>query len=413
MADTPTPPKNEPMPLGTPKELPNTMPAGLLDAALAATGAKPSEPPKDPPKANPEPKAATPAPKPAPSAKPPEARPEPAKVEPKVEPKGGDTPKSLREALERAQAKADEALASFTASTKEKADALAKVAELELKTKTYEDRISKELEPQVQKLSAMEKKLQEKEERLRIRDYMATEEYHEKYVKPIAEIQTEIGELIPELRVQTESGEIPATIEDFNKVLSAPSANEASRLAKKMFGEDISPQLVNLRLRLVSAQRRQQEGLKNAQLEAIEWEKNATAQQMRHQEETRNALMSEIKSRLESDADFKPADDDNEAIGALAEGQKFAESLLNVDPNLTQKQLLSKIADAQKSLRKFPLLEVKNRRLAAENAALKEELKQYQSTEPGVEGRGGSSGPSGTESVQDKLLKAAQDMIRR
>lgn len=413
MPDQPPAPTNEPMPLGTPKELPNTMPAGLLDAALAATGAKPAEPPKDPPKANPEPKATAPAPKPAPSAKPPEAKPEQAKVEPKAEPKTGDTPKSLREALERAQAKADEALSSLTATTKEKADALAKAAELEAKVAKYEERFTKEFEPQIQKLSAVEKKLQEKEERLKIRDYMATEEYHEKYVKPIAEIQTEIGELIPELRVQAENGEVPATQEHINHILTAPSLNEAARRAKDLFGEHVAPQIVNLRSRLVSAQRRQQEGLKNAQLEATEWEKNATAQQMRHQEETRNALMSEIKSRLESDADFKPADDDNEAISALAEGQKFAESLLNVDPTLTQKQLLSKIADAQKSLRKFPLLEVKNRRLAAENAALKEELKQYQGSEPGVEGRGGASGPSGTESVQDKLLKAAQDMIRR
>lgn len=389
------------------------MPAGLLDAALAASGAKPSETPKDAPKAISEPKPATPVAKPAPSAKPPEARPEPAKVEPRVEPKAGDTPKSLREALERAQAKADEALSSLTASTKEKADALAKAADLEAKVAKFEERFTKEFEPQIQRLSAVEKKLQEKEERLRIRDYQSTDEYHEKYVKPIVEIQTELGELLPELRVQTDAGEIAATQEHINHVLTAPSLNEAAKRAKETFGEYAAQQIVNLRARLVSAQRRQHEGLKNAQLEAAEWEKQSTAAQLRNQEEMRSSLMAEIKSRLETDADFKPADDDNEAITALAKGQTEAELLLNGSPDLTPKQVLSKIADAQAKIRKAPLQALTIKRQADRIAALEAELKQYQGSEPSVEGRGGSSGPTGEESVQAKMLKTAMEFANK
>lgn len=234
----------------------------------------------------------------------------PADAEPK---KGGVA--QLREAYERAQARLTEVETSVLSTAKERDEARQKAEALEQRLLSAETRISKELEPRVARLTEVEQKLQEREEALKVRDYTATTEWHDRYVKPIVDVQQEAGQLMAELTVETPEGHVPATQDHLNHVLTAPSLNEAAKRATEMFGPLVAPQVVNLRSRLSALQRKQQEALKNAQLEATEWQKRTQADQMAQREQWLAAVSEREKAHL---SDVTVAEGDTETAEALA-----------------------------------------------------------------------------------------------
>lgn len=379
------------------------MPSSILEEARKLSG----EPLPDP----------SPAPTPAAassssSTPPTPPTPEPPKTpEPTKPAKKKEGIEALREAFERQSAKVEELSGSLTTTSKEKADAYAKLAELEAKLTQANERISKDLEPRVQRLTEVEKKLQEREEILRVKDYTATQEWHDKYVKPIAEVQQEANELLSELRANVNGDEVPATQEHLNFVMAAPSLNEAARRAEGLFGSLVAPQIVNLRARLIGLQRKQAEALKTAQIEAVEYEKRSHAQAAQSREAVRTRLLTEAQRIIQADPDLNPGED-VELGSALAEGQKFADLLLNGSPELTTEQMVDKIAEGRARIIKSHVQEKRMAKMKTELESLREQLKQYQKSEPSVETRTGGSSPllKGNEDARAKLLQAAMKL---
>lgn len=412
MADQPTPPKGPEVKLSqmAPKNAPAPMPNSILAAAQKAAGIEPTPEPPNPdpvpaPAAKPEPpkeatKAATPAPEP-----------------PKPQPKQDDTPKKksgieeLREAHERQSKRAAELEASLTATAKEKADAFTRLAEMEAKIAKYDERIAKEFEPQMKVLAEKEKKLQTIQEQLRIRDYTATDEWHEKYVKPIVDTQKEATDLLSELQANVNGTEVPATQEHFNYVMAAPSLNEAANRAKSLFGDFAATQIVNLRSRLVRLAKNQQEALKSAQLESAEWEKNRLSEMAQNRENWKKNILNAASRLMDSDPVFKPSAEDNDAIEALAEGQKFADLLLNGSDEMTPEMIAENVGKGRAKIIKAHVLERKYPKLESRIKELEEQLKAYQSSEPDV-GRGSAPAPKTGNDAKDRLLAAAQAAAR-
>lgn len=361
--------------------------------AAEAEPAPAPEPAKaTPPAATPKPapaKAAEPAPAPAPTAK---GDPAPAPAKPEEKPTK-ETPAQLRAAYEKAQARVAELEASYTTTAKEKADAYAKLATFETKVKEYDERITKEYEPLKVQLTETAKRLQEREEALRMRDYTATPEWHEKYVKPIADTQAEVQMLLAELRATDANGqEVPATAEHFNYVLGAPSLNEAAKRATALFGEFAAPQVVNLRSRLGALERKRQEALKTAQLESEQWAKRTEAQQRDNQQRFKAEVARRVALHLP-----KPAEGDAEEAAAIAEGTQLAELIEHGDPRLTPEDVYEKVAIAQARIRGEPLKELRLRRQAARIEELEKQLAAYQATEPPVETRRSNTAAPGAE----------------
>lgn len=386
-----TAPKGEAIPIENlpPRTNMVTMPDGLMAAINKEAGVEPAAvtpaapvvaTPSATPPATPAAKAAaTPAPAATPAAA---ATPAPPKKE---------GVKELREAYERAQAKVDELNASVTATTKEKAEALTKLAKAEEQFAVVQKRIAEEFEPQVKRLTEVEKRLQEREERLRIADYQASDEYHERYVRPLASARAEAEAFMGELTVATADGqERQATKADLDTVLSQPNHTQAAKLAKALFGEETYQSVLNHRMKVLSLERSRQEAVKNAHLASAEWLERTQSQQAQAQAQFRSALTASMdKMFAEHPEIFTAAEDDADAKGALDEGASFGEELLNLSPATPPEQIASKVAQAQVRVRAYPRLRQTIGRQAAEITNLKKQLAEFQRSEPDVATRTG------------------------
>lgn len=375
-------------------------------AKNAPQGAAPTDPPPDPAppaKTATEAKAAQntpPEPKPA-------AAPAP-KDPPADEPKGV---KQVREALERAEKRALEAQNSLTATAKEKADALTKQAELEAKLAKMNEELERDYKPRVERLKVVEQELQQREELLKVKDYTATREFHELYVKPLSDAQGEVTELLAELVVNGDDGtQRKATMDDFNEIIAARSLNEAHEIAQRKFGP-VAPSLVHLRSRIRGLERNRSEAVKNAALHAEEYEKRQQAQFAQQREHLRNTLLTAAQSLASNDPELAVPEDDTEGRATLQEATQFADRILNGDPNMTQEQFVKEIAKGRVKMIREPMLARKVKRLTDQVNELTEKLKQYESSEPELRPRGAGGGlpasANGAGTARQKLMDAA------
>lgn len=391
--------------LGAPQNAPANMPNSILAAALKAAGASEEpEPPQDTPEA-------------------PKTTPSPAKAQEKASEKAVEKPvmpaakpteapkepKALREAYDRATAKAEELSRSLDATAKEKADAFRKAADLEAKLAEREKKIAEDYEPRVKRLDAAEKRIQQAEEQLRIQNYMATTEFHDKYVKPIADTQQELAEMLSTMEATVDGQVVPAKPEHFNFILAAPTANEAARRSREVFGPDLSPQMVNFWQKLGSLERTRAKAASSAHKDSIDHfnnQQSAVAQ-------AREMLRSKIAEREAVHvADFKPADDDPDLGAAFNEGLAFANEVLVATPeSLGHDKFADTVAKARSKIIKASVVDKKLSAANAKIAALEEQLAAYHKSDPDVETRRGGK-PLGTteETAETKLLAAAMKL---
>lgn len=395
MPETAAPPKPTGQEINL-SDLPKGRPSdSLRQRAIAAATGQPAP--------TPEPEAAIPEAKPDDTA-PAKAQDAPKDTKPSSDTtKGREGPKELREALERATKKADELTASVTATAKEKADALTKQAELEAKFNTLQKKVDTDYEPKVQELEVTRKKLQEREEALRIKDYMSTPEFHEKYVKPIADTEADISALLSESTVNMDGQQIQASREHFDYIMGARTLNEAGERAVTLFGPHVGPQIVNHRAKLQSQLRTKAKAAETAQLDSMEHFKQQQMRQTEVQNEIKTYFRSEADRLMQSDPDLKAPDGDQEWAAAINEGKQFAESLFSPSMDRPQKEILTDAARGYTNNVKIKVQELKIRKLEKEVTTLRENLKQYQSSEPGVETRNGGKGPEVTESNDPKV----------
>lgn len=392
-----------------------SLPSSILAAAKAAAGEPPDpEPPKEP---------AEPAPaSPAPTAAKPEPKHEPvAPKEPPKEPakepiKKKEGIEAVREALERQTAKVKELENSASSTTKERADALQKLAEFEAKVAKYEKSIKEDYEPRVARLTEVEKKLQEREEALRIRDYTATTEWHEKHVKPLITARADTEALLSELEVSDPSTGTSrrATGQDFDAVLAAPTLNEAAKIARALFGDDVYQSVVQQRNRIKSLVNSQQEALKNAQLESQEYFKRQQSAEAEAREMLRNRLTESQRRIMEEEKDiFTIPEGDTELAEALRDGFELADMASGGKPDMTRDQFADTVARARTEIAASKLLRKQIGRVRAENAELKKQLEAYQKSEPDVIPRGGQQPSGAPKTAKDSLLEAATRLATR
>lgn len=305
----------------------------------------------------------------------------------------------LREAHERNLAKLKELEASHTTTAKEKADAYAKLAETEAKVKGYEEKFAKEYEPQLKRLTEREQELARVQEQLRVKDYTATPEFHNAYVKPIVDVQQEALQFIGEL-VRASDG-APAGQAELNHVLSAPNANEAARRAEELFGNQpvFTGQLVNYRTRLRALQNKHVEAQQKATVESETFFKNREQEQLAAHTRFRQAVDQRMQAHL-----IKVAEADPEEAAAYAAGQQWA---AQVDTGSSDpEQWADMVARVKASSINEKVKDLRLKRQADELATLKAELEAYRRSEPVVETSGG--GAPGVEVKGDLDSPAGQ-----
>lgn len=377
--------------------------------------------------AAPEPAAATPVP-PEPqkqTATPPAANGTPAKAPETRAPVAATPPAppksdkeenlaNLRKKLEAREAEFTTLQNSLTATTKEKADALQKIADTEARVNKLAEEIEKDYKPRAERLKVVEQELQKREEVLKVKAYQETSEFHDRFVKPLADAQGEVNELLSELVVNNGDGTSrQATIDDFNEILGARSLNDAHTIAANKFGP-IAPTLVNFRTRIRGLERTRAEATKRSGEMAMEYEQRRQSEMLQQQQQFKGSVYAEAERLLKETLQID--DSDPEEKTALAEAQSFADGLWSSD-NETVEQVVKKAAKARKNNIEAPVLRKRNERLQKKVAELEAQLKEYQRSEPQLEPRGGGAQPSvsanGDRPERAQLLAAVNEVIAK
>jgi hypothetical protein len=361
---------------------------------------------------------ATPAPAPAPPTPPKPEAAKPATPTAPPTPPEPDKPKKgidqVREAHERAVAKATELERSLTATAAEKAEAFKKVADLEGKVRTFEEKFAKEYEPQLKRLTEKEKRLQEVEDQLKLIDYTKSPEFHDRNIRPITEASRDVEDLLKQMAVVDPDGKPQAaTMAHFNAILGAPSLNESERVAKGLFGEGFATtELVRQSARIRSLQRNLTEAQQKAQLESVEWHKKQQEAQLADWARFRTTVEERTKGYV-----VTPAEKDPEEAAAYEAGQ----SLVTLFDNGVQdvEQRVEVVAKTRAALASDKLKDLRLTRQQKRIGELEAELAAYRRNEPDVETTGGGApeaiedAPFGSNpETKSKLLAAARAASR-
>ncbi len=385
--------------------------AGVVEAEKAAPKAAPVATPAKPTPVKTEaapvkPTAAT-VTTPAAPTTPPDPKPDDAKAQ---------GPKQLREAYERQQARVAELEQSVGATAAEKAEAFTKLAATEAKLTAHEKRIAEEYEPMRKVLEERSKRLTEAEENLRMQDYKSTQEWHDRYVRPIVEVQNEVNDVLAQVAVIDGDQPRAATPQDFAKVLSTPTLNEAERVAKQLFGEGFATtEIVRHSAKLRQLAKAQQTALQNAKVESEQW--HQTQQQRQTEMQARMRAFVQQKE-LEHGGELATlTGDDPELSEALASGATLAETLATGNPNLTPEGWGDVVARSKVAIKRDAVNQKRITRLQGELKAAQDELARYRGSEPTVETR--NAGPATEEAepsdfksrMTASLLKHAQKKI--
>lgn len=314
------------------------------------------------------------------------ATPEPAKPEPAKD----DHPKrdvsQLREAYEKLKGE-------FASTAAERDLTRKEVAEFKDKATRYEERI-KALEAAELRAKELEERVVTYDERLRVTDYLNHPEFHEKFVKPVADAIQSAHALVAEMVVDADGEARQATPQDFDMVLRAPNLTEASRRAKELFGPDLASTIVERRQAVLMAEKARQEAVKSAGVKSEEWLK---AQQARAAEQRGRAKteFERISQQLQEKYPqlYRPPEGDKDAEAARKSGEELAKLILEGQPaEMPPDQYLTNVAKIYHRAASFPMRELMVNRLQQENDALKAKLAAYEKSTPDAEGRKVSDG---------------------
>lgn len=292
----------------------------------------------------------------------------------------------------------------------QKADKLeARIKELEAVTgKTPQ---TAELEKQ---LATLNKKAEDYETRLRFADYRQSDEYKEKYERPIDTAIEKAHKFMEELRVEETNGDTgevtqrAATAQDFNRLYHLDRA-DAREAAKKMFGDDAN-EVLGYRAKVRELSEAAGEAIEKYKKEGKDLETQRTLKSKQELEGTAQ-MWRDVNEDLGKKYPqwFKPVEGDDEGNKALEKGYALVDSALGEN---RQKMTIQEriIADAHIRNRAagFTRLAMVNKKLTTEIAELKKTIEKVRGSSPG-----GKPAAGGGEGAPKKNKTWEEDMDER
>ena len=290
-----------------------------------------------------------------------------------------------------------------------------KIAELEQRVpKSQED-----AQALASKIDNLQKRLDEKEQAIRMKDYERSDEYKTKYQEPYINSVKDAYQEIKELIVEEPTGENdedgrpvmrerPATEEDFNEVYRL-GLGQAVRLAKQKFG-DAASIVLGHRLAIRKADQARASAISDYQSKGTEREKQQEAQQ--------NAIRSRYESHWQKANELLSADsrhaaywgrdaNDEESNKALESGFAFADNARSPEfrSKQTPEDLILLDAVVRHRVAGFSKLAYANSALRNENAALKDEVAKLRGSAPDAPALAPETPPSDESSPLEKFGK--------
>lgn len=326
----------------------------------------------------------------------------PAPGDPKDQPRAKRPSELLRAELDKQKARAEKAEKRIAELEAPKDDP----EKVELKTK-YE---------------SADKRLKELENEIRFSNYERSEEYQTKYLKPFQEAILMGRKKIEALDIAERTvpvtdpatGEVtqkiiqkarPATAEDFDRIMTAPSDREARQLAKQLFGEDAAIAIQH-REKVLELNQVRHGKLEEYKTQGAEREKQLAEAREKQTRETR-----ELQANLRKNAHAKfiekypevaKADDgDTDGANILSNDIGLIDQLF-AENNFPPEKLRHLHAEARNRAAHYGYVVHKNKALTKQLAELQEKLKQYEESDPG-EGEGRGPRPKTVESAENMM----------
>ena len=311
-----------------------------------------------------------------------------------------NAPAQLREAYERLKA-------DFTTRATEGDLTKKQLAEFQAKSKSYEDRI-KSLESAEGRAKELEKQLLTYDEQLRISNYLQHPEFHEKFVKPVAEAVQSGNAMVKEIMVQGENR--LGNEEDFAAVLSQPNNTLAMDKAVELFGERMGVSVFDEARRVKRLQQEQARAVKESGVRSMEWLKTQQESQAKARSEARQTFDRVADSLAEKYPQlYRAPEGDKDAAAARKSGEELARLALDGQPEgMTTEQYLQAIAKVYHRAASFPMRELAISRLQSELEATKAKLAAYEKSSPDADSRKSAAGV--TTDAGGAIVTSANDM---
>jgi hypothetical protein len=253
-------------------------------------------------------------------------------------------------------------------------------------------------------LESAREKAAEYEKRLQIVDYTKSDEFQRSHVEPLEKAIGDAFETVKELTIDEYGERRTATEADFRKILSMDPAS-AREAADEMFGKWGHEVLDHYKsVRKLDKQRH--EALANADTRAGEARQRAQAQQQLEQVKIKETYTSAMKELGDKYSDlFGDREGDDEVNTLVAKQRQYVQQLVDATDMPLEDRVRASAKIHQQAIN-YPKVIVDLKRAREELAALKKQMKSFESSEP----REGSRSSAADLDGEDDPLKQL-DMI--
>jgi hypothetical protein len=268
-----------------------------------------------------------------------------------------------------------------------------------------------------EKFTALETRNKELENEIRHVNYRKSKEFVEQYQQPYEQAWRNAIDDLQELVVTNDDGTSRvATAQDMIALSNMP-LGQARATAKQWFGDSADDVMAHRRT-IRELSEKQNKALEDSVKFGSERDQQRTAEreaQMKARSEETAKVWTAINSEAVQKYEFlRPIEGEVERNEKLEKAAKFVDETfaLNVNQAKTQEerdQIIRRHAALRNRAIGFSVLKHENTTLKAELEALREELKQFQGSEPtGGEPRGGSSGEPAADTLDGAVAGLAR-----
>lgn len=274
-----------------------------------------------------------------------------------------------------------------------------------------------------EKMTQIEKRNAELEDAIRFVDYKQSKEFQETYQKPYEDAWARAASDLKEIRVSDPATNETrqATVADLTRMVNM-DLGDAREYAEATFGP-FANDMMQHRKDIINLFRQQSEAIEKAKTsgeqrvkEAQERLKSTNEQIQKFVTETWTKSNETAMAHEKYGKFFKPVDGDKEVNQRLAKGFELVDRAFNespMDPKLTPEQrrdVIERHAAVRNRAAAFGRLVYELNKAGEEVAALKKELEQFRSSEPGTQG---GRTQAGAEASQSSAMSRALSELRK
>lgn len=265
-----------------------------------------------------------------------------------------------------------------------------------------------------EKLTAAEKRAQEREERLQQIDYERSDAYRDSHVKPMEKAFSDAYTAVKSVKVVGPDGEEVQMTESHFNALIRMSDDQAEEAVAQWFGDTgkgvlRANRFLELRRDILRRDEARQEALKNHMSTREQRERQSREASQRTMQQRRDLFQKSIQEGQESHPDlFKPADDDPKGKELMTKGMVISDMAFTAQ-SVPEDQMPRLHAAIRNKAGAFDYVAYRLRQANKRVAALEKEIEGYKASSPGAGGSRGAGNRPGEMSAEQEIRALASE----